>query len=99
MHNQRRSFGSHKAQQLKTGLMHTQNPLSGQSEDYLSEEDSFYLQLQVQSTQTETNCIAPQYLVTNLEYKSKPYMKKTKFLRARIDTCAKVNLIPISVCK
>ena len=97
LHNQRRSFGSPKAIQLKTGLMHTQNSLSSQSEDYSSEEDSFCLQLQMQSTQAETNCIALQYLVTNLEYKLKPYKKETKFLRARIDTCTNVNLMPISV--
>ena len=73
--------------------------MSGQSEDYSSEEDSFSLQLQVQSTQAKTNCTASQHLVTNLEYKLKPYKKKTKFLRARIDTCANVNLMPISVYK
>ena len=98
LHNERRSFGSPKAHQLKTGLMHTQNSLSSQPEDYSSEEESFCLQLQVQSNQAETNCTASQHLVTNLEYKLKPY-KKTKFLRARIDTCANVNLMPISVYK
>ena len=97
--NNKRSFGSPKAHQLKTRLMHTQHPLSSQSEDYSSEEDSFCLQLQVQSTQAETNCIAPQYLITNLEYKLKLHKKRTKFLRARIDTCANVNLMPISVFK
>ena len=35
----------------------------------------------------------------NLEYKVKPYKKKTKFLRARIYTCANVNSVPISVYK
>ena len=50
----------------------------------------------MQSPQTETSCIAPQHLVTNLEYVLKLY-KKTKFFRARIDTCANVSLMPISV--
>ena len=53
----------------------------------------------MQSTQAETTYTAPQHLVTNLEHKLKPYKKKTKFLRARIDTCANVNLMPISVYK
>ena len=73
--------------------------MSSRSEDYLSEEDSFCLQLQVQSTQTKTNCLAPQCLVTNLEYNLKPHEKRTKFLRARIDTSANVNLMLISVYK
>ena len=57
------------------------------------------MQLQVQSTQADTNCIAPQHLVTNLEYKLRPHKKRIKFLRARIDTCTNVNLMPISVYK
>ena len=84
---------------MKIRSIQTQDALSSQSEEYSSEEYSFCLQLQVQSTQAETNCIAPQHLVTNLEYKLKPHKKRTKFLRARIDTCANVNLIPISVYK
>ena len=34
-----------------------------------------------------------------MEYKLKPHKKRTKFLRARINTCANVNLMPISVYK
>ena len=64
---------------------------------YSGEEDSFCLQLQVQSTQAEPSYIAPQQPVTNLEYKLTPHKKRTKFLRARKDTCANVNLMPISV--
>ena len=79
--------------------MHTQNTLSSQSEDYSSEENSFCFQLQVQSTQAETNCIAPQHLITNLECKLKPDKKRTKFLIVRIDTCANVNFMPINVYK
>ena len=84
---------------MKIGSVHYQDPLCSQSEDYSSEEDSFCLQLQVQSTQAETNCIAPQHLVTNLEYKLKPHKKRAKSLRPSIDTCANVNLMPISVYK
>ena len=84
---------------MKIGSVQTQDALCSQSEEYSSEEDSFCLQLQVQSTHSKTNYIAPQHLVTNLEYKLKPHKKRTKFLRARIDTCANVNLMPISVYK
>ena len=97
LHDHKRSLGSPRAHQLKIGPICTHDSLSSQSEDYSSEEDSFCLKLQVQSTQTETSYIAPQHLVTNLEYKLKPHKKRTKFLRARIDTCANVNLMPISV--
>ena len=95
--NLKMSFGSPKAHHLMIGSVYNKDSLCSLSEDYSSEEDSFFLQLQVQSTQAETNCIAPQHLVTHLEYKLKPYKKKIKFLRARIDTCANVNLMPISI--
>ena len=41
----------------------------------------------------------PQHLATNIEYKLKPHRRRTKFLRAKIDICSNVNLIPISVYK
>ena len=84
---------------MKIRSVQTQDALSSQSEEYSCEEDSFCLQLQVPSTQAETNYIAPQHLVTNLEYKLKPHKKRTKFMRARIDTCVNVNQMPISVYK
>ena len=90
-------MGSPRAHQLKIGSICTQDCLSRQSEGYSSEEDSFCLKLQVQSAQAETSFIALQHLVTNLECKLTPHKKKTKFLRARIDTCANINLMPISV--
>ena len=82
---------------MKIGSVCTQDSLSEQSEGYSSEEDSFSLQLQVQSTQAQTSFIAPQHLVTYLEYKLTPHKKRTKFVRARIDTCTNVNLMQINV--
>ena len=77
--------------------MYAKDPLSSQS-CYSSKEDSFCLQLKVQSSnQAETKCVAPQHLVTNLKYVLEPHKKGTKFLRARIDTCRDVNILPISV--
>ena len=83
---------------MKIGLVYTQDLLNSQS-GYSSKEDSFCFQLKVQSSEAETRCTAPQHLVTNLEYVLKPHKKRTKLLRARIDTCTNVNLMPISVYK
>ena len=89
---------SPKAHQLKVGSVHNQSWYD-QSADS-SSEDSFCLQMKVQPQcdEAETKFTAPQHLVTNLEIKLKPHKNKTKFLRARIDTCANVNVIPISMC-
>ena len=55
-----RSFwsSSPEAHLLKVGSVYTQDSLSGQS-GYSSKEDSFCLQLKVQSSQAETKCTAP----------------------------------------
>ena len=37
--------------------------------------------------------------VTNLQYKVKPLGKRTKFLRARIDTCSNANMMPAGIYK
>ena len=53
--------------------------------------------MKVKHKQAEDNCSDVQHLVTNLEYKLKPHRMRTKFLRARIDTCSIVNVMPVSV--
>ena len=53
--------------------------------------------MKLQSKKTDTNAPAPQHLFTNLEVKVKPHKNKTKFLHARLDTCADVNIMPCSV--
>ena len=64
---------------MKLASMYTKDPLSGQS-CYSSKEDSFCLQLKVQSSnQAATKCVAPQHLVTNLEYVLEPHKKRNKF--------------------
>ena len=55
--------------------------------------------MQVKYAKENTKMNKPQCLVTNIEYKLKPHRRRTKFLRAKIDTCSNVNLIPISVYK
>ena len=72
-----------------------QDSICGQLEES-SSTDSFCLQLKLQSTQVETKIPAPQHLITNLPYKLKPH-KKTQYLRARLDTCSDVSVMPVSV--
>ena len=72
----------------------------GQSDaSFSSNEDSFCLQIQVKSAKTKTKIQASDHLVTNIEYKLKPHRRRTKFLRAKLDTCSNANLMPISVYK
>ena len=69
------------------------------SDSSFSEEEPFCLQMKVQDKKDNASVPATKHLVTNLEFKVKPYKRKTKFLRARVDTCADVNLMPVSTCK
>ena len=81
------------------GRASTQGPLCDQSDASLSSsDDSFCLQMQIKSTQAETKFEVLQHLVTNLAYNLNA-LKKTKYLRARIDTCTKANILPLSVYK
>ena len=86
-----------KAHQLQIGPVYMQDSICSQSEES-SSNDSFCLQVQLQSTQIETKIPAPQYLNTNLVYKLKPH-KKTQYLRARLDTCADIKIMSVSVNK
>ena len=52
--------------------------------------------MQVKSNQAETKLQAPQHLVTNLACKLKHH-RKTQYLRARLDTCSNINIMPASI--
>ena len=81
------------------GRASVQGPLCDQLDASLSSsDDSFCLQMQVKSTQAETKLPAPQHLVTNWAYKLKPH-RKTQYLRARLDTCSNIKIMPVSVYK
>ena len=41
----------------------------------------------------------PTHLITNLAYRLKPHHTRNLYLRARLDTCADVNIMPASVYK
>ena len=86
-----------RAHQLMIGRA---SAVCGQSDaSFSSSEDSFCLQMQVKSAQAKTNMQAPEHLVTNIEYKFKPHRRRPKFLRAKINTCSNVNVMPVSVYK
>ena len=83
---------------LMVGKYSAESPIDDQTDtSFTSSEDSFCLQMKVKNKQTEDNCSEVPHLVTNLEYKLKPHRRRTKFLRARIDTCSNVNVIPVSM--
>ena len=89
-----------RAHQLMVGRASVQCSSYNQSDTSLSSsDDSFCLQMKIKSTPAETKMQEPQHLVTNLAYKLKPQKKKIKYLRARIDTCAEANILPLSVYK
>ena len=68
------------------------------SSDVSSSEDSFCLQVKVRK-QTKGTQKPPNttHLITNIAYRVKQHHTRNQYLRARIDTGAKVNLMPISV--
>ena len=92
---------SPKAYQLTRSRLSTpESSISSDSSDSsFSEEEPFCLQMTIQDKQVNTSVPVPKHLFTNLEFKVKPHKRKTKFLQARVDTCADVNLMPVSIYK
>ena len=86
--------------QLQAGQMYTQeDSICGQSEDLTSSDESFCLQVEIQCTQASFKIPTSHHLITNLAYRLKPHHKRNQYLRARLDTCADVNIMPASVYK
>ena len=70
------------------------------SEDCSSSDESFCLQVKIQWSQHEGKKIpTPSHFITNLAYKLKPHQTRNQYLRARLDSCADVNIMPASVYK
>ena len=89
-----------KAYQLKIGRYSTEDSMYKKDDtDFSESEDSFCLQMQIKKPQADQESCETQHLVTNLQYKVEPHGKKTKFLRARIDTCSNANMMPASIYK
>ena len=88
------------AHQLQAGLTYMwEDSIHGQLGDSTSSDESFCLQVQIQNTQASAKCPTPHHLITNFEYRLKPHNEGNQYLRARLDTCADVNIMPASVYK
>ena len=99
-YNKSVSFNSRtpKVHQLQAGQVFTQgDSICGQSKDLTSSNESFCLQVKIKCTQTSSKIPTTSHLITNLTYKLKPHHKRNQYLRARLDTCVDINIMPASV--
>ena len=65
-----------------------------------SSDDSFCLQLQIKCVQAQSKIDKkPACLITNVPYRLKQHENRNLCLRARLDTCSVVNIMPASVYK
>ena len=88
-----------KTHQLQAGTVYAQEKaICSHSEGYSSSDDSFCLQIHVQHTQASSKKIStPTHLITNLAYRLQPHHTRNQYLRARLDACVDVNILPSSV--
>ena len=88
-----------KGASIKAGAVYAkESAICSQSEDDRSSKDSICLQVKVQCTQADLQKISrPAHLITNLAYRLKSHHTRKLYLRARLDTCADVNIMPASV--
>ena len=85
---------------MQAGVVYAQeDSICGQSGDLTSNDESFCLKVKVQCTQANTKFPTQHHLITNLAYRLKPHHERNQYLRARLDTCADVNIMPASVYK
>ena len=91
--------GKPKVYQLQAGAVYAnESAICGQSEDDSSSKDSFCLQVKVKCTQANLQIIPrSNHLITNLAYKLKPHHTRKWYLRARLDTCADINIMSARV--
>ena len=72
--------------------------LQNYSSDVSSSEDSFCLQVKVNKENKRTQKLPnTTHLLTNIAYRLKQHHTRNQYLRARIDTGAEVNLMPVSI--
>ena len=100
---QRKHHSQHKVRQPKAHQIHVNN-LYDDPESYPSDigssEDSFCLQVRIQKQHSQTQQIPKlTHLITNIAYQLKQHHTRNQYLRARIDTGAEINLMPVSVYK
>ena len=100
---QRRQYSQHKVRQPKAHQIHV-NHLYNDQESYPSDisssEDSFCLQVRIKKQHSQKQQIPKlTHLITNIAYWLKQHHTRNQYLRARIDTSAKINLMPVNVYK
>ena len=85
--------------QLKAGTVYAcSNTSHDHSDDDSTADDSFCLQVMIKCNQKKEQRVPrPTHLITNLAYRLQPHHCRNLYLRARLDTCANVNLMPASV--
>ena len=85
-----------KAHQLTAGTIQA-NDSQSESE---STDNSFCLQLQIKCVQAQSKIDKKlACLITNLLYRLKQHENRNLYLRARLDTCTDVNIMPTSLYK
>ena len=85
-----------KAQQLCAGALYTLH--DAESSEYESGPDTFCLQMKIHRTRiSHPDVPKPVYLMANLAYHLQEYHTRNQYLRARLDTCANINLMPMAV--
>ena len=98
---QKKQFNQQKYRQPKAHQIQIEESHS-YIHDYSSEsssaEDSFCLQVKVQSKKNRQP-FHTTHLITNIAYKLKSHHTRNKYLRAWIDTGTEVNLMPVSIYK
>ena len=86
-----------KAQQLRAGALYTLH-VSDSSEYESGPEDAFCLQMKIHRTHiSHLEIPKPVYLMANLAYCLQEHHTRNQYLRARLDTCTDVNLMPMAV--
>ena len=90
-----------KTHMLQVGAVYASHKsICSHSEDCSSSDESFCLQMKIQLSQAEDKKIpTPSHLITNLAYKLKPHQTGNQYLRARLDICAYVNIMPAHLYK
>ena len=80
------------------GALYTHHDADRSGSGSLDTEDSFCLQMKIHKTQiSHPEVPKPVYLMANLAYHLQEHHKRNQYLRARLDTCADVNLMPMAV--
>ena len=84
--------GRPKAHQLQAGVVYAKGSAS------YGHSDKESLQVKIKSKQDKGQSVPrPTHLTTNLAYRLNPHHTRNIYLRARLDTCTDVNLMPASM--